>query len=349
MVKCQKAQAAAGHTVASRIGGSRRGCGRLRALALLMLSVVAASGMPRAAGPTPAPPVRFVMSAPAGSSIDVLGRMLAEGLRERLGTVVVVENLPGAGGTLAMAAVARAAADGRTIGIGFNGPLAFAPHLYTRLAYDPFADLRPVVLATSQPNVLAVAASVPVETVPQLLTYARARPGQLNYASVGNGSSSHLTMELLRTMAGLTLVHVPYNGSPPALNALAAGDAQLLFAVSTAIAPLAQAGKVRMLAVSGARRWALLPQLPTIAESGLPGFEAYAWNGVVAPAATPAAAIERLNAALDGELKSERTAARLRAAGLDPVGGPPAALAELMRAESAKWGPIIRRTGAKLD
>ena len=336
--------------VAAPRAARSRPCRRLRAFAVLALSIVCVIGGARAAERAPGQPIRFIMAAPAGSSIDVLGRILAQGMRERLDAVVVVENLPGAGGTLAMAAVARAAADGRTIGIGFNGPLAFAPHLYTRLAYDPFADLAAVVLATSQPNVLAVAASMPVETVPQLLAYVRARPGQLNYASVGNGSSSHLTMELLRAMAGLALVHVPYNGSPPALNALAAGDAQLLFAVATAIAPLAQAGKVRMLAVSGARRWALLPELATIAESGLlPGFEAYAWNGVVAPAAMPASAVQRLNAALDRELQSERTATRLRAAGLDPVGGPPAALAELMRNESDKWGPIIRRTGAKLD
>ena len=298
---------------------------------------------------SPGKPVRFLMAAPAGSSIDVLGRVLAERLRESLGQPFVVENVPGAGGTIAMATVARAAPDGHTVGIGFNGPLAFAPFLYSRLTYDPRKDLQAVVLTTSQPNVLAVAAALPVRSVRELIAYARARPGQLNYASVGNGSSSHLTMELLRSMTGIEVTHVPYNGSPPALNALASGDAQLLFAVPTAIAPLAQAGKVRMLAVSSARRWALQPDLPAIAEAGLPGFESLAWNGVVAPAGTPHAIVQRLNRAVDAVLKEPGVKTRLNAAGLEPAGGTPEAFAALMRAEAEKWGPVIRRTGAKLD
>jgi tripartite-type tricarboxylate transporter receptor subunit TctC len=297
----------------------------------------------------PARPVRFVMSAPAGSSIDVLGRVLGERLQQTLGQPFVIENLPGAGGTLAMAAVARAAPDGHTLGIGFNGPLAFAPFLYSRLPYHPQKDLQPVVLTTSQPNVLAVAAALPATSVADLIALARARPGQLNYASVGSGSSSHLTMELLRSQTGIEITHVPYNGSPPALNALASGDAQMLFAVPTAIAPLAQAGKVRMLAVTSARRWPLAPHLPTVAESGLPGFESLAWNGVVAPAATPGDIVRRLNRALNAALDEPDVTARLHAAGLAPMGGSARALAELMAAEAGKWGPIIRSTGARVD
>ena len=297
----------------------------------------------------PARPVRFVMSAPAGSSIDVLGRVLAERMKAAFDQPFVVENLPGAGGTLAMAAVARATPDGHTFGIGFNGPLAFAPSLYSRLAYDPQKDLRPVLLTTAQPNVLAVAATLPVKSVADLIAYTRGRPGQLNYASVGSGSSSHLTMALMAAMGGLDIAHVPYNGSPPALNALASGDAHMLFAVPTAISPLAQAGKVRMLAVTSARRWPLLTQLPTIAESGLAGFEASAWNGVVAPAATGAGVVQRLNQAMNGALADPAVKARLNAAGLEPVGGSAEAFAVLIRAEAEKWGPVIRRTGARVD
>ncbi len=297
----------------------------------------------------PARPVRFVMSAPAGSSIDLLGRVLASSLKDAFEQPVVVENMPGAGGTLAMTAVARAPADGHTLGVGFNGPLAFAPFLYSRLGYDPRSDLQPVVLTTAQPNVLTVAAPLPVRSVAELLAYARARPGELNYASVGSGSSSHLTMALMRTMSGLDITHVPYNGSPPALNALASGDAHMIFAVPTAIAPLAQAGKLRMLAVTSALRWSLLPDLPTLAESGLAGFEATAWNGVVAPAGTAAEIVQRLNRSLNAALRDPVVKARLKAAGLDPVGGSAEAFAALIRAEADKWGPIIRRTGARVD
>ena len=318
------------------------GCACTCALAFLAAGASAAE-------PWPARALRFIMAAPAGSSIDVLGRVLAERLKEALGQPLVVENLAGAGGTLAMHAVARAAPDGHTLGIGFNGPLAFAPFLYTRLGYDPARDLQAVVTTTSQPNVLAVAAALPVHSVAELIAHARARPGQLNYASVGAGSSSHLSMELMRAMAGIELVHVPYNGSPPAINALASGDAQLLLAVPTAIAPLAQAGKVRMLAVSSATRWALMPELPAIAQSGLPRFEAYAWNGVVVPTGTPRERVERLNRVIDVALRDPAVKVRLNAAGLEPVGGTPEAFSALMRAEAAKWGPIIRRTGARVD
>ena len=297
----------------------------------------------------PSKPLRFIMAAPAGSSIDVLGRVLAERMKDALGQAVVVENLPAAGGTIATGAIARAAPDGHTIGIAFNGPLAFAPHLYSRLGYDPQKDLAPVILTTSQPNVLAVAAALPVRTVAELIAYAKARPGKLNYASVGNGSSSHLTMELLKLMSGIEIAHVPYNGSPPALNALASGDAHASFAVPTAIAPLAQIGKVRMLAVTSKMRWPLLPELPAVAESGLAGFESFAWNGVIAPAGTPADIVQRLNRAIEAVLREPQIRSRLHHAGLEPAGGSAQSFAALIRAESEKWAPVIRSTGAKID
>jgi tripartite-type tricarboxylate transporter receptor subunit TctC len=297
----------------------------------------------------PTKSLRFIMAAPAGSSIDVLGRVLADRMKDAFAQPIVVENIPAAGGTVATHTVARAVPDGHTLGIAFNGPLAFAPFLYSRLAYDPQRDLTPVILTTSQPNVLAVAAALPVRTVSELIDHAKARPGRLNYASVGNGSSSHLTMELLKTVSGIDLAHVPFNGSPPALNALANGDAQVLFAVPTAIAPLAQAGKVRMLAVSSAKRWPLLPELPPVAEGGLPGFESFAWNGVIVPAGVASGIVQRLNRAIDAALRDRETKARLNHAGLEPAGGSPEAFGALIRAESDKWAPVIRRTGAKID
>lgn len=324
---------------------------RASEVVLASIALLAAAMLPgnAAAQAWPSRTLRFVMAAPAGSSIDVLGRILAERIRLALGQTVVVENLPAAGGTLATAAVAKAPADGHTLGIAFNGPLAFAPHLYSQLAYDPARDLTPIILTTSQPNVLAVAGSIPPRGVRELIDYAKSRAGKLNYASVGNGSSSHLTMELFKSLAGIELAHVPYNGSPPALNALGQGDVHALFAVPTAIAPLAQAGKVRMLAVSSAARWALLPELPAVAEAGLPGFEAMAWNGVIAPAGVPSDVVKRLNAVLDAALRDPVIVARLNAAGLEPVGGTPAAFDGLIRAETAKWSPIIRHTGLRID
>jgi tripartite-type tricarboxylate transporter receptor subunit TctC len=304
------------------------------------------------AGPAqawPARPLRFVMTAPAGSSIDVIGRILADPLKDSLRQPVVVENRAGAGGTLATDFVAKSAADGYTLVLSFNGPLAFGPHLYSKLPYDPFKDLIAVITTTSQPNVLAVSAALPAASLKELIAHARANPGKLSYASVGNGSSSHLSMELLKAMAGLDIVHVPFNGSPPAIASVAGNDTQLLFAVPTAITPLAKAGKVKLLAVSGAARYALTPELPTVAEAGLPKFEALAWNGVLVPAGTPAEIVARLNREINAALRDAEVRAKLNSAGLEPVGGSAEAFRDLIRSESDKWGPIIRRIGARVD
>jgi tripartite-type tricarboxylate transporter receptor subunit TctC len=314
-----------------------------------LLGVVLATAQSAAAQPWPAKPLKFVMTAPAGSSIDAVGRILADRLKDQLRQPVVVENRAGAGGTLGTDVVAKSAPDGYTLGLSFNGPLAFGPHLYARLPYDPVKDLTPVVLATSQPNVLAVSASLPVTTLQALMAHARSHPGRLSYASVGNGSSSHLSMELLKSMAKLDIVHVPFNGSPPAISSVAGNDTQLLFAVPTAILPLAKAGKVRLLAVSGAARYALAPALPTIAEAGLRGFEALAWNGVLVPAGTPSDIVVHLNREFNVALKDTDVRARLHSAGLEPAGGSAATFRELIQAESDKWGPIIQRIGARVD
>jgi tripartite-type tricarboxylate transporter receptor subunit TctC len=297
----------------------------------------------------PNKPIRFYMTAPVGSSIDVIGRILADKITAPLGQPVVVEPRPGAGGTLATDLGAKAAPDGYTMVLSFNGPLAFGPHMYTKLPYDPFKDLAPVIITTSQPNLLVVSAALPVKNVREFVAYAKANPGKLNYASVGAGSSSHLTMELLKANQNLFMVHIPFNGSPPAAASVAQNETQALFAVPTAVTPLVEAGKMRALAVSGLKRYSVMPQIPTLAEGGVEKFEALAWNGVVFPAATPRPIIERMNREMDAALKSADVREKLRNAGLDPVGGTPEEFARLIRAESDKWAPVIKRTGAKID
>jgi tripartite-type tricarboxylate transporter receptor subunit TctC len=300
------------------------------------------------AGSWPDKPIRFVMTAPPGSSIDVLGRTIADKLKDRLGQPVVVENKPAAGGTVATAEVAKAAPDGYTMVLGFNGPLAIAP-LLQKLPYDPQKDLAPVVITTSQPNVLAVNAQLPVKSVAELVAYAKANPGKLAYASVGNGSSSHLTMELLKSVAGFDALHVPFNGSPPAVTATIQGETQAMLAVMQPLQPQIQAGRLRAIAVTTTKRFPLLPDLPTIAEAGYPGFEALAWNGVLGPAGTPAPVIARLNAEINAVLKQPDVVQKMHAAGFDLIGGTPEDFARLIRGEGDKWAPVIKKTGVRID
>ncbi|MFN7570850.1 MAG: Bug family tripartite tricarboxylate transporter substrate binding protein [Betaproteobacteria bacterium] len=291
----------------------------------------------------------MVLTAPPGSSIDVLGRLIADKLRERLGQPVVPDNRAQAGGTVGTNEVAKAAPDGYTIGLSFTGPLATAPYLYAKLPYDPATDLAPIVLVGSAPNLLAVNAALPINTFADFLAYVRARPGQLNYASIGNGSASHLAMELLKVEANLFIVHIPFNGAPPAVQAVAAGEVQAIMSNPTSLLPLLQAKRIKALAVTSRTRWHGMPTLPTVAESGFARFEAIAWNGFVAPAGTPRPIVERLNREIDALLHSPELKPRIEAAGWDPVGGTPEAFAAFMQAERARWQPVIRRSGAKLD
>jgi tripartite-type tricarboxylate transporter receptor subunit TctC len=257
---------------------------------------------------------------------------------------VIVENKPAAGGTVATAEVAKAAPDGHTLLLGFNGPLATGP-LVQKVPYDVQKDLAPVIITTSQPNVLAVNAALPVKSVADLVAYAKANPGKLNYASVGNGSSSHLNAELLKSMAGIDAVHVPFNGSPPAVLATVQGETQMIFAVMQPLQAQVQAGKLRAIAVTTPKRFALLPDIPAIAESGYPGFEALAWNGLVAPAGTPKAVVDRINAEVNLILKQPDVVQKMNAAGFDLIGGTPEDFARLIAAETARWTPVVKRLG----
>jgi tripartite-type tricarboxylate transporter receptor subunit TctC len=296
----------------------------------------------------PDKPLRFIMSAPAGSSIDVLGRTIADKLKDRLGQPVVVDNKPAAGGTVATDEVAKAAPDGYTMVLAFNGPLSITP-LLRKVPYDVAKDLAPVITTSSQPNVLAVNAQLPAKDVRDLVAYAKANPGKLNYASVGAGSSSHLNGELLKSLAGIDIVHVPFNGSPPAVTSTVQGETQMIFAVMQPLQPQIQAGKLRALAVTSAKRFALLPDLPTIAESGYPTFEALAWNGVLVPAGTPKPVIARLNTEINAILKQPDVVAKMHAAGFDLVGGTPEDFGALIKAESDKWAPVIKSANIKID
>ena len=298
----------------------------------------------------PTQTVKIVVPTGAGSSLDLIVRLMSDKLAARWGQPVVVDNKPGAGGLLGMDAVAKAG-DGHTIGIGFNGPLAYAPFLYAKLPYDPAKDLKAIVMTTSQANVLAInAEKVPARTVAEFVAWAKAQGGRMNYSSLGQGSSAHLTMELFLSEAGLQAVHVPFNGSPPAAFALAQGTADASFMVAPALLPHLQSGKVRMIAISASAKPDNLRDLPSLAEAGYPKVEALAWNGLVGPAALSDAAVARINTdvndllAKDGALRDA-----MAKSGLTVVGGSAAEFRRFIDADVARWGPVITRLGIKLN
>jgi len=316
-----------------------------RIAAALLLAAAASAAWAQS---WPDKPIRFVMSAPAGSSIDVVGRVIADKLKDRLGQPVVVENKPAAGGVVAVGETAKAAPDGYTMVLAFNGPLSITP-LLQKTQYDVHKDLAPVITTTSQPNVLAVNAQVPAKTIKELVAYAKANPGKLNYASVGPGSSSHLNGELLKSLAGIDIVHIPFNGSPPAVTATIQGETQMIFAVMQPLQAQVQAGKLRALAVTSAKRFPLLPDLPTLAESGYPNFVSLAWNGVLVPAGTPKPVIARLNAEINAILKEPDVVQKLNGQGFELVGGTPEEFAAVIKGESEKWAPVIKAANIKID
>jgi tripartite-type tricarboxylate transporter receptor subunit TctC len=321
---------------------------RRRLLALPLFSL-AASRSALAQGTWPQRPVRLVVPAPAGSSLDIIARLLGDRLKDKWGQPVVVENRPGAGGMLGTDVAAKAAPDGHTMVLSFNGPIAFAPYLYAKVPYDAAKDLVPVVMTTSQPNVLAVNAKLPVNTLAEFIAWAKAKNGAMNYASLGNGSSAHLTMELFLSEIGAKATHVPYNGSPPAALAVAQGDADAAFMVAPALMAHVRNHKVRLLAVSSSQHPDSLKDLPTLASAGLKGIEALAWNGLFVPAGTPEAVMQKITADVNALLSDAGVKAALDTQGLTPVGGSAADFRKLVEADSQRWGAVIRRIGLKLE
>ena len=322
----------------------------LAALCVLfpVLSSAVSAQSPDAAG-WPAHPIKLIVTFPPGSSPDLIARMFNDKLGAALGQPVIVENRPGAGGNLGTALVAHAAPDGYTMGLTIGGPLAVNTVLYKKLPYDPFRDLEPVVLVAASPNVLVVDANLGIGTLQELVARAKAKPGVLNYGSVGNGSASHLTMELLKTRAGIDLVHVPYPGSPQAIAAMVGGQIAAGFVVPATAMPLVKAGRLKALAVTSAERSPILAELPTVAEGGFPGFQSTAWIGIVVPAKTAQPVVGRLASELSRILGSEEVRGRMAAIYFQASGAGPDALARFMREEVERWGEVIRRTGAKVD
>jgi tripartite-type tricarboxylate transporter receptor subunit TctC len=297
----------------------------------------------------PVKPVRVVIPYPPGSTPDIVGRTLSSRLQESLGQPFVVENRTGAGGNIGAESVAKAPADGYTLLIGINGPAAINKFLYKGLGYDSDRDLMPVSLLAASPQMLVTTPAVPANGFREFIDYVRANPGRLSYGSVGSGSASHLTMELLKSDARLFIVHIPYRGFPPAVTDMLAGNIDTMFAIIPAVLPQVRAGRMKALAVTGLKRSQLAPDVPSVGELGYPQLESLAWIGLLAPTGTPSAVIGRLS---QETLKSMRTGEvrdSLGKQGFDVVASSPDEFTSWIRAEQAKWSKVIKVSGATAD
>jgi tripartite-type tricarboxylate transporter receptor subunit TctC len=297
----------------------------------------------------PVKPVRFVIAFSPGGPSDILTRLIGSKLAESLGQPFIFDNRPGAGGNVAGEIVAKSPADGYTLLMGNNSILATNASLYKNMSFDPVKDLAPVALLASQPNILVVHPSVPVKSVKELIAFAKAHPGQLNYASSGSGAAAHLAAELFKSMAGVSMVHIPYKGASPALVDMLAGQCQVMFATALSVQPYLQSNRLRPLAVSTAKRSRMMPQLPTVAEAGVPGFEATTWHGIVSTGGTPAAVINKLNAEINRILKLPDVNSTLTRQGAEVLGGTSQEFAAYVKAEIPKWTKVVKESGARPD
>jgi len=324
----------------------------LRALRLLPL-VLAAALAPRLAHAQaldawPAKPIRFILPFPPGGGTDILGRLIAERLTANLGQPVVTENRGGAGGNLGAEAAAKSAPDGYTI-VLVAPSLAISPSMYSKLNYDPVKDFAPVSLVATVPNVMVTSPAVPANTLAEFIRLAKTKPGEMNFGSGGSGTSNHLAGELFNIVAGVKLVHVPYKGVNLAMNDVLSGRIQLVVIGIPATVPNIKAGKLRALALVAPRRSPVLPDVPTVAEAGLPNFEVTTWYGILAPAGTPPPIVARLNAALVKVMHAPELKERLDALATDPVTSTPEEFAGLIRREIVKWRDVVRQAGLKAD
>lgn len=297
----------------------------------------------------PNKPIRLIIGFPPGGSTDIVGRIVAQKLGERLGQTIVVENRAGAGGTIGAELAAKAAPDGYTLTIGTTSTHAVAAGAYSKLPYDPVKGFMPISLVAVTPYLLVVNPKVPANNLAELVALAKSQPGKLNYASAGNGSTTHLAMEMLNDVAGIKVVHVPYKGNAQADLAILSNEVQVLFGSMPALLQNAKADKVRPLAVGSAKRSVALPNVPTVAESGYPGFEAALWLGVLAPAGTPKPIIERLNKELVSIVATPDFKVLMEKNGAEPISNSPDQFGSMIRAEVERYGKVVKNIGLKLD
>jgi tripartite-type tricarboxylate transporter receptor subunit TctC len=313
-------------------------------LTLLLSALVSESALAQA---WPAKPVRMLVPFPPGGGVDYAARIVGKHLSERLGQPVLVENRAGANGIIALEALKGAPADGYTLGTVSNGPLVINPSMYLKLPYDPVRDFAPIGRLVNFPLLLVAHPSLPARSVSELIALAKTKPGALTYSSPGVGNGSHLAGELFASMANITLMHIPYKGTAPAATALLAGDVSLAFSSIPTVLPHVRAGKLRALAVGDAARVASLPEYPTIAESGVPGYEAFSWAGVIAPAGTPQEVVKRVNAELGQILRQKAIVEQLAAEGTLPLPDTPEEFGAYIQSELVKWAAIVRLANIK--
>jgi tripartite-type tricarboxylate transporter receptor subunit TctC len=319
----------------------------MQAIALALLTLFAITA--HAADPYPTRPVRIIVPFPPGGPADALARIVGDKLASGWKQAIVVENRPGAGGNIGMELGAKAAPDGYTLVLAPAGNLTVNPSLYRSVPYDVAKDFAPVTVIAAVPNILIVSNAVPAKSVAELIAYAKAHPGELNYSSPGAGSGAHLAGELFKSMAGVDMTHVPYAGIAPAVTAVVGGQVQLMFAGSTAALPQVQGGKVRALGVASPARSSAAPGLPTLSESGLTGFDVTSWYGIVAPAKTPPDVVNKIAADIARVLAEPDIREKLAAQGTEPIGNTPAEFAAMIRSETAKWRKIVTEANIKVE
>jgi len=306
------------------------------------------AALPAAAQDWPTKTVKIVVPFGAGATPDVIARMIADKLQQTLGQTFIVENKPGASGMTGTDAVAKAEPDGYTIGISIGGPLAINTLLFSKMPYDPFKDIALITVLTTQPSALAVPANLGVNSVAELIALIKKDPGKYNFGSIGNGSLSHLAMEAIAIKSGAKLVHIPYGSSPQAMTAVMRGDVQIVVMPAISVLPHAQSGAVKMLAVTTAKRSALLPDVPTLKESGV-DVEADAWNGLIAPAGTPQPVLDKIQQAVAAAINTPELKEKFATQIMEPVGNKPAQFKAQIDGDLQRWSPVIKEAGIKVN
>ena len=321
----------------------------MAACALLLALVLAATSPPAGAEDYPSHPIRLILPQPPGGAIDLIARTLSDRLSEQMKVPVIVENRPGANGGLAAADVVRAAPDGYTLFVAVDTNLVVNPTLYHDLPYEPFRDFAPISILSRTELVLVANPKVPADTVRELIAYAKANPGKLNYASIGLGTQAHLGMELFKLMTGTDITQVEYRGTAPAMTDVVAGRADIMITGPPSAKAMSEGGKLKLLAVTGSKRHPLMPEVPTMAEAGVPGYEVTGWFGILAPAKTPKPVLDRLTAEVRSAVADRRFRDKMSNVGLEPVGNTPEEMLAQMRSDTAKWADVIKATGAKIQ